>query len=77
MTSAIGNRVKVGGPVAEGVLFTRRVRAILDQRDSAFARIDMECRARLKALCDDAEVGTTPAGADETASETRPDVSPA
>jgi len=64
MTSGI-MKVKVGGLVAEGVLFARRVRSILDQRDAAFARIDTECRARLKALIDDEEATT----AGETASD--------
>lgn len=61
--------VKVGLPshLAEGARGVRRMRQILDQRDAAMARIETECRQRMKALLDEteAEITEAVAGSDD------------
>jgi hypothetical protein len=55
--------VKVGLPshLAEGARGVRRMRQILDQRDAAMARIETECRQRMKALLEETEAEITDA----------------
>lgn len=58
--------VKIGLPSqqAEAQRFVRRVRMMLEQRDAAFARIEADFRARIKALLDE-ESGGEQGGAAE------------
>ena len=46
---------KIGLPVAQadGARLARSVRQVLEHRDAAFARVEAEFRARMKALLDE------------------------